>query len=285
MLSPRRRRGKKEFRDMAEAEKQQLVRKLDERVIERAEADPQWKRLFVEDPPTAVADMPEAQKLREINESVRPTERQSPEATILTPTEEYKQLSESLTDKVLDRAASDPLWKERLLTDPQAAMLEADFPEYRRLEEIRQEAEEVRGHYMNLMALDPAGGAFDYYVRPKCDGGYYTRASDRNLKEYITPINEYDILTRLADVPIESWNYKGQNPSIRHIGPMAQDFAAAFDVGEDDKHISMVDANGVAFAAIQALYRMIREKDEQIGELQDELNALKQRITESATPA
>jgi hypothetical protein len=269
---------------MAEAEKQQLVRKLDERVIERAEADPQWKRQFVEDPPTAVDDMPEAQRLREIDESARLIEQQPPKATIFTPIEENKQLLQSLTEKVLDRAASDPLWKERLLNDAEAAMREADFPEYQRLEEIRQEAE-VQGHYMDYMTLNPAGGAFDYYSRPKCDGSYYTRQSDRNLKEHIAPINEYDILTRLADIPIESWNYKGQNPSIRHIGPMAQDFAAAFDVGEDDKHISMVDANGVAFAAIQALYRMIREKDEQIGELQDELNALKQRSTESATPA
>ena len=153
---------------MAEAEKLQLVRKLDERVIERAEADPQWKRQFVEDPPTAVGDMPEVQRLREIDEeSARHIEQQPPEATILTPTEEYKQLMESLTDKVLDRAASAPLWKELFLTDPQAAMREAGFLEYQRLEEIRQEAE-VQGHYMDLMTLDPAGGAFDYYTTPRC---------------------------------------------------------------------------------------------------------------------
>jgi hypothetical protein len=153
---------------MAEAEKLQLVRKLDERVIERAEADPQWKRQFVEDPPTAVGDMPEAQRLREIDESATPIKQQSPGATIFTPTEEYKQLMESLTDKVLDRAASEPLWKERLLNDAEATMREAGFPEYQRLEEIRKEAEEVRGHYMDYMTLDPAGGAFEYYTTPKC---------------------------------------------------------------------------------------------------------------------
>ncbi len=143
-------------------------RKLAERVIERAEADPQWKRQFVEDPPTAVADMPEAQRLREMDESAEPTEQQPPEASMVPPTEESKPLLESLTDKVLDRAASDPLWKERLLTDPQAAMREADFPEVKRLDEIRQE-EEVRGHYMDLMSLDAGTLDAERRCRP-----YYT---------------------------------------------------------------------------------------------------------------
>jgi len=32
---------------------------------------------------------------------------------------------------------------------------------------------------------------------------------------------------------------------------MAQDFRAAFDLGEDDKHISTIDEGGVALAAVQ----------------------------------
>lgn len=142
------------------AEKQQLVRKLDERVLERAEADPEWKRQFVEDPPTAVGDMPEAQRLREMDESAGPPEQRPPEATMVTPTQEYQQLQRSLTDKVLDRAASDPLWKQQLLTDPEAAMREVDFLELERLDEMRQEEEQVRGHIVDDIG---AGGAFDYY--------------------------------------------------------------------------------------------------------------------------
>ena len=34
---------------------------------------------------------------------------------------------------------------------------------------------------------------------------------------------------------------------------MAQDFYAAFKVGQDDKHIATVDADGIALAAIKAL--------------------------------
>jgi hypothetical protein len=65
---------------------------------------------------------------------------------------------------------------------------------------------------------------------------------------------------------------------------MAQDFAAAFGVGEDDKYISLVDANGVTMAAIQALYRMIQEKEAQISALRAEVDALKkQRNDENLT--
>jgi hypothetical protein len=109
--------------------------------------------------------------------------------------------------------------------------------------------------------------------------------SDRNIKEHFTPIDAQDILTRLATLPIETWNYKTQDSSIRHIGPMAQDFAAAFGVGEDDKHINFVDANGVAIASIQALYRMLQERDLQMAELRAELDELKRQLIVSQPQA
>ena len=70
----------------------------------------------------------------------------------------------------------------------------------------------------------------------------------------VAPADGSDVLARLASVPVSTWSYTSQDPSIRHMGPMAQDFRAAFGLGEDDKHISTVDADGVALAAIQALY-------------------------------
>ena len=68
-----------------------------------------------------------------------------------------------------------------------------------------------------------------------------------------------------------TWNYKEQNRSIRHLGPMAQDFHAAFSVGEDDRHINTVDADGVALAAIQGLYQEVAEKSARITELEERL--------------
>ena len=56
-------------------------------------------------------------------------------------------------------------------------------------------------------------------------------------------------------MPITSWSYKAEKPSVRHIGPMAQDFYKAFGLGLDEKHITTIDEGGVALAAIQGLHQ------------------------------
>ena len=105
--------------------------------------------------------------------------------------------------------------------------------------------------------------------------GSWSNACDRALKENFTPVEPEQVLNRLAKMPVQTWNYKSQDRSVRHIGPTAQDFASAFNVGEDDKHISSVDADGVALAAVQALYRKVREKDAKIADLQRQIDELR----------
>ena len=99
--------------------------------------------------------------------------------------------------------------------------------------------------------------------------------SDRTLKENFEVLDGVDVLERLSRIPISEWNYKAQDQAIRHVGPMAQDFYAAFHLGEDDRHISTVDADGVALAGIQALYKVVRDE---IGRLREENNALRTRL-------
>lgn len=114
--------------------------------------------------------------------------------------------------------------------------------------------------------------------------------SDRNAKTNFRQIDSNSILKRLAGIPIQTWNYKSDN--ILHIGPVAQDFKAAFGLGIDEKSINTVDADGVAFAAIQALYQKSLEKDKQIEAQQQQLanqekqiNALKQLVCQSNSTA
>lgn len=111
--------------------------------------------------------------------------------------------------------------------------------------------------------------------------GTFVSASDRNLKENFEPVNSREVLDKVASMPLTEWNYK-QDPGTRHIGPMAQDFRAAFGLGEDDKNIATVDADGVALAAIQGLNQKVeeqakalRERDERIGRLEAELSELR----------
>lgn len=109
--------------------------------------------------------------------------------------------------------------------------------------------------------------------------------SDRNLKENIAAIAPQNVLGRVATLPIHTWNYKSDDPSIRHIGPMAQDFAAAFGVGKDDRVICTVDAFGVAFAAIQGLHQIVEEQKEEIRSLRAEVDDLRKKIDGSRPSA
>ena len=114
--------------------------------------------------------------------------------------------------------------------------------------------------------------------------GSWSSLSDREAKANFSSVDSQAILARLAALPIATWNYKAQPDSVRHMGPMAQDFSTAFGLGEDDRHISTVDAQGVALAAIQALYQTVTDlkkdlgdKDRQIVELRSRLAQLEQR--------
>ncbi len=102
--------------------------------------------------------------------------------------------------------------------------------------------------------------------------------SDREQKTDLAPADLEDVLERLARVPVESWTYKSQDPAGRHIGPMAQDFAAAFGLGDSDRRIQTVDAQGVAFAAIQALRLRLESRDQELRQLREELTRLNDRL-------
>jgi len=91
--------------------------------------------------------------------------------------------------------------------------------------------------------------------------------SDRHAKENLEEIDESEILAGVSRIQVRSWNYKGESEDVRHIGPMAQDFAAAFGVGDSDRHIHMVDAMGVALASIRELHRLALAQQQEIAEL------------------
>ena len=97
--------------------------------------------------------------------------------------------------------------------------------------------------------------------------------SDRTLKERFQPVDAGAALAAVAGLPIERWSYKGE--PVRHLGPMAQDFAAAFGLGADDRHIFPLDAAGVALAAIQGLHALARAQQARLDALKRELTALR----------
>jgi hypothetical protein len=141
-----------------------------------------------------------------------------------------------------------------------------------------------------------AGGGYRFFTGTgnsgaflAAGGGSWASMSDRNAKENFVSVNPTDVLAKVAALPISEWNYKSQNASVRHVGPMAQDFHAAFQVGETDTGITAVDANGVALAAIQGLNEKleVRSRKSEVGilklqrenaELKRELDHLKELV-------
>ena len=114
--------------------------------------------------------------------------------------------------------------------------------------------------------------------------GTLSQGSDRNAKEDFAPVNAQAVLAKVASLPIEQWQYKAQE-GVQHLGPMAQDFHAAFGLnGGDDKHIATVDEEGVALAAIQGLNQKLEAKAEameaEMKAKDAEIEALKQSVAE-----
>ncbi|SHI32920.1 Chaperone of endosialidase [Hymenobacter daecheongensis DSM 21074] len=85
------------------------------------------------------------------------------------------------------------------------------------------------------------------------NGGTWTNASDRRKKHRFEAVAGEDVLRRLRQVPITRWSYRADPATVRHLGPMAQDFRRAFGLGADSISIGTVDADGVALAGVQAL--------------------------------
>jgi hypothetical protein len=109
-------------------------------------------------------------------------------------------------------------------------------------------------------------------------GGSWSSLSDRDMKENFQPVDGEELLRRLRNVPMLTWNYKSQHPSIRHMGPTAQEFHAAFGLGDDDRHIATIDPDGVALAGIKALDERTTELRRQVEALQQENGELRQRL-------
>lgn len=113
-------------------------------------------------------------------------------------------------------------------------------------------------------------------------GGIWTNGSDRAAKKNFRPIDPKAILAKVGQLPITRWQFRGEEDSIQHIGPVAQDFYAAFGLGGSDKHIGTSDADGVALAAIQALYQLVDQKNAQIAALRAEMAELRLRVSKLA---
>ena len=116
------------------------------------------------------------------------------------------------------------------------------------------------------------GGAY-------CNGTTWVNSSDRNAKQDFATVDPRTVLAKVEALPITEWQYKVETNGVKHLGPMAQDFHEAFGLnGSDDKHISTVDASGVALAAIQGLSAELKEQKAENAELKQRLADLEKLV-------
>jgi hypothetical protein len=134
------------------------------------------------------------------------------------------------------------------------------------------------GFYLYSNAGDSAG------VKLSPGSGTWASLSDRTVKTNVVPLDDAKVLEKVATLPVSEWSYSSER-GVHHVGPMAQDFYAAFQVGEDDRHITTVDEDGIALAAVKALYvknsalqNELSELHAQNASLQRELAALEARV-------
>jgi hypothetical protein len=109
-------------------------------------------------------------------------------------------------------------------------------------------------------------------------GGSWDTLSDRRMKTNFRELDGEEVLAKLARVPILEWNYISQDASVRHVGPMAQDFHAAFGLGDDDRRINTLDPDGISLKAIQALDARTQRTRQAIEQLLDENAALRRTL-------
>lgn len=106
-------------------------------------------------------------------------------------------------------------------------------------------------------------------------GGVWTNGSSRAFKHAFTAIDPAAVLDALLQLPLSRWRYRDEDTGIEHLGPMAEDFHAAFGLGGDPRYIGTVDADGVALAAIQGLNAKLEREN---ADLRVVLQALSARL-------
>lgn len=101
--------------------------------------------------------------------------------------------------------------------------------------------------------------------------------SDRDAKTELEAVDVGSVLEAVTRVPVYRWRYRGASAKDIHLGPMAQDFHAAFDdIGSDAKRLNTLHLASAALAAVQALEQRQSRLLDRVDRLERENRALRQ---------
>ena len=140
----------------------------------------------------------------------------------------------------------------------------------------------------NQLTMRFSGGFRFWTSYPDSTAGVYMRHGqsgwsnycDKNMKENFEPVDGEWILGKIKNMPITKWNYKKTDPNEKYIGPISQDFHAAFHLnGTDSLGINSISIDGVNMAAIKALEKRTSEMKAVIDFLIKENKELKEHVS------
>jgi len=123
-----------------------------------------------------------------------------------------------------------------------------------------------------------AGG--DMQIPGVMTAASFNTSSSRTLKQIHSSIDPVDILAQVVSLPITEWSFTDDPRGTLHLGPMAEDFHAAFEVGDSERHIGLMDAAGVALGAIQGMNQIVHEQQAVIEELKQQNAQREQELAE-----
>lgn len=109
----------------------------------------------------------------------------------------------------------------------------------------------------------------------------WTCASSRTVKKDFQPVDKASVLERLQAMPVSTWNFEEGADGIRHMGPVAEDFYAAFGLGESERSVMVQDMAGVSLAGVQALADRSDAQDARIAVLEAQNAELLEALREA----
>jgi hypothetical protein len=143
--------------------------------------------------------------------------------------------------------------------------------------DIRANGDIRIGTTMSAATLDVSGAVVG--------GGGFRAASSRAIKKGFEPVDRRALLDSLEAIPLQSWVYRDGDDSSRHLGPVSEEFFAAFGLGSSDKHIDLVDSTGVTLAALQGVLQMLAERDRELARLKERVDTMEQASVRPSSSA
>jgi hypothetical protein len=90
-------------------------------------------------------------------------------------------------------------------------------------------------------------------------GNSWASVSDRNVKENMVLLDGRDVLTKVDELNVYQYNYKGTDKKLTCRGPMAQDWHRQFPSGKNPLTIDTMDLDGITLAALKGLSIKVME--------------------------